>query len=62
MNKKRTSCMRFCIQQRMINARYTYQAGVTMPLWSIIKVRGFGPVFKTFEECNTWLQQAKPSI
>ena len=36
------SALRFCIRQK----QGTYQAGITMPLWSIIKVRGIGPLFE----------------
>ncbi len=50
------SALRWCIRQKL----RTYQAGVTMPLWSIIKVKGIGPVFPTYEQANAYLQSIKP--
>ena len=48
--------MKFCITQY----RNTYQAGVSLPLWKITRVKQFGPVFQTFEAAQGYLRTVKP--
>lgn len=47
--------MRFCITQR----RNTYQAGVSLRLWPITRVRQFGPVFASFDEAQAYITRAR---
>lgn len=50
------SALRWCIRQQL----RTYQAGVTLPLWSIIKVKGIGPVFNPYEEAAAYIDSIRP--
>lgn len=50
------SALRWCIRQQL----RTYQAGVTLPLWSIIKVKGIGPVLSSYEEAAAYIRRIKP--
>lgn len=50
------SALRFCIRQQL----KTYQAGITMPLWPITKLKGIGPVFKTFDEAQQYINKIRP--
>ncbi len=52
--------MVFCIQQRLIAGQQTYQAGVTLPLWSFIKVRPLGPVCRSFDEAQAHINSIRP--
>ncbi len=50
------SALRWCIRQKL----RTYQAGVTLPLWSIIRVRSIGPVFDSYEEAAAYIDSIRP--
>lgn len=50
----------FCITQRLVAGKQTYQAGVTLPLWSWIKVRPLGPVCGSFDEAQTHINSIRP--
>lgn len=50
----------FCITQKLVAGRQTYQAGVTLPLWSWIKVRNIGPVCPTYAEAQQHINSIRP--
>ncbi len=49
--------MRFCITQR----QRTYQAGVSLRLWPITRVKQFGPVFASFDEAQAYINSVRPA-
>lgn len=50
----------FCITQRLTAGRQTYQAGVTLPMWSYTKVKQIGPVCATFDEAQQHINKVRP--
>lgn len=54
--------MVFCISQRLVAGRQTYQAGVTLPLWSFIKVRNIGPVVGSFDDAQAHINKIRPKV
>jgi hypothetical protein len=52
--------MVFCISQRLVAGKQTYQAGVTLPMWSFIKVRNIGPVCPSYEAAQAHINSIRP--
>ncbi len=52
--------MVFCISQRLVAGRQTFQAGVTLPMWSYIKVKNIGPVCTTFDGAQEYINKIRP--
>jgi hypothetical protein len=57
--------LRFCITQRghkgwPADRALTFQAGITMPLWPITRVKNFGPGFPTYEEASAYVRKVRP--